>query len=156
MLSPDRPAPVGRANSRIAQIVTLGGTDVAFQVVVASPLRILAVDDEQLITISLGYVFADPRYEFTCAEGGNEALATLDANSDRFDVIIVDHKMPCLTGVELVGAIRERGINSEIIILSAHLSPEIRETYVRLDVPVMFSKPFNIHALRSAVDRIAA
>lgn len=63
--------------------------------------------------------------------------------------------MPRLTGVELVGAIRGRGIDSEIIVLSAHLTPDIREAYERLDVPMMFSKPFNIHALRSAVNRIA-
>jgi len=134
----------------------ISGTGVAFRILVASPLRILAVDDEQLITISLGYVFADSRYELTCAEGSEEALATLHIHSDGFDVIIVDHKMPWSTGVELVGAIRERGIDSEIIVLSAHLSPDIREAYARLDVSVMISKPFSIHALRSAVDRIAA
>jgi two-component system response regulator AtoC len=71
-------------------------------------------------------------------------------------VIIVDQKMPELTGVELVGAIRERGITGEIIVVSAHLSQEVREAYARMDVHIMFPKPFNVSELRSAVDRLAA
>jgi CheY-like chemotaxis protein len=118
-------------------------------------LRILAVDDEPSVTLSLRFVFGDPRYELTCVDDGNAALARLDANSDLFDVIIVDEKMPRLTGVELVRAMRQRGINGKIIVVSAHLSPEIREAYARMDVHMMFSKPFNVEELRSAVGRLA-
>jgi CheY-like chemotaxis protein len=120
-----------------------------------APLRILAVDNEPSVTLSLRYVFTGPRYELTCVESGHAALAKLDANWDLYDVIIVDEKMPKLTGVELVSAMRQRGINGKIIILSAHLSPEIREAYERLSVHSMFGKPFNVEELRSAVDRIA-
>ena len=119
-------------------------------------LRILAVDDEPSVTLSLRFVFGDPRYELTCVDDGNTALARLDANSDLFDVIIVDEKMPRLTGVELVSAMRQRGINGKIIVVSAHLSPEIREAYARMDVHMMFSKPFNVEELRSAVGRLVA
>jgi CheY-like chemotaxis protein len=120
------------------------------------PLRILAVDNEPSVTLSLRYVFAGPRYELTCVDSGNAALAKFDGNLDLFDVIIVDQKMPHLTGAELVSAIRQRGITGKIIALSAHLSSEIREAYERMDVHVMFSKPFNITELRCAVDRLAA
>lgn len=122
----------------------------------APPLRILAVDNEPSVTLSLRYVFSDPRYELTCVDGGPAALARLDANSDLYDVIIVDEKMPHMTGVELVNAIRKRGINGRIVVVSAHLNSEIREAYERMGVQVMFSKPFNVDELRSAVDRIAA
>jgi CheY-like chemotaxis protein len=119
-------------------------------------VRILAVDNEASVRLSLRYVFADPHYELTCVESGHAALARLDANSDPFDVIIVDEKMPNLTGLELVGVIRKRAINGRIIVVSAHLSSELREAYERMDVHVMFSKPFNVDELRSAVDRLAA
>lgn len=121
-----------------------------------APLRILAVDNEPSVTLSLRYVFAGPRYEMTCVQSGSAALARLDTNSDLYDVIIVDEKMPNLTGVELVGAIRQRGIRGKIIVLSAHLSSEIREAYERMDVHVMISKPFNVTEVRSAVDPLSA
>lgn len=102
------------------------------------------------------FVFADPRYQLTCVDSGSSALAKLDANSDLFDVIIVDQKMPNLTGLELVGAIRKRGINGKIVVVSAHLSSDVREAYARLDVHAMLPKPFNVEELRAAVDRLAA
>ena len=121
-----------------------------------APLRILAVDNEPSVTLSLRFVFAGPRYEVTCVESGVAALAKLDANSDPFDVMIVDQKMPHLTGAELVSAIRERGIKGKIVVVSAHLNSAICEAYERLGVHVLFSKPFNVDELRTAVDRIAA
>jgi DNA-binding response OmpR family regulator len=119
-------------------------------------LRILAVDNEPSIALSLRYIFAGPRYQLTAVESGSDALATLDAHSDPYDVVIVDQKMPELTGVELVSAIRKRGVTSKIMVLSAQLSAEIREAYERMDVHVMFAKPFDIAELRSAVDCLAA
>lgn len=119
-------------------------------------LTILAVDNEPSVTLSLRYIFGGPRYEVTGVENGDAALAKLDAGSAGYDVIIVDQKMPHLTGVELVSAIRERGITSKIMVLSAHLSSDVREAYHRMDVHVMFPKPFDVGQLRSAVDRLAA
>ena len=120
------------------------------------PLRILAVDNEPSVTLSLRYVFSEPRYEVLCVEDGDLALARLDETSDPYDVIIVDQRMPNLTGIELVEAFRKRGISSKIIVVSAHLSDEVREAYKRMDVHVMFPKPFNVDQLRSAVDRLTA
>lgn len=108
------------------------------------------------MTLSLRYIFAGPRYELTCVDSGRAALARLDANFHLYDIIIVDEKMPNLTGLELVTAIRQQSINGKIIVVSAHLSSEIRESYERLGVNVMFSKPFNAEELRSTVDHIVA
>lgn len=119
------------------------------------PYRILAVDNEPSVAVSLKYVFAKPRYEVSSAESGPAALAMLDAHSDPYDLIIVDQKMPNLTGVELVDAIRKRGIPGNIIVLSAHVLPEIREAYERLNVQAIFPKPFDLNELRTAVDHLA-
>jgi CheY-like chemotaxis protein len=122
---------------------------------VAEALKILAVDNEPSVTLSLRYIFGGPRYELTAVENGVEALAKLDTNPDCYNIIIVDQKMPHLTGVELVSAIRKRRFPGKIMVLSAHLSPEVREAYERMDVHLMFGKPFDVTVLRSAVDRLA-
>lgn len=119
-------------------------------------VKILAVDNEPSVTISLRYVFAGPRYEMTTVASGHDALARLESGSDKFDVIIVDQKMPNLTGVELVSAMRERGVTSKIIVLSAHLVPDVRAAYEEMDVHIMLSKPFDIAELRAAAGDIAA
>jgi CheY-like chemotaxis protein len=121
-----------------------------------SSLKILAVDDEPSVMHSMRFIFAAPRYQVTAAESGDDALATLDATKDVFDIIIIDQKMPHLTGVELVAELRKRGFAGKIMVLSAHLSSEIRQAYEQLDVHVLLDKPFNIQELRSAVDKLAA
>ena len=117
--------------------------------------RILAVDNEPSVTTALRFVFDGPQYDITCVGSGVDALAHLDC-STPFDVIIVDQKMPKLTGVELVREIRRRGIGGKIIVVSANLSTDVCEAYKRMDVSLMFSKPFDIRQLRSAVEQIAA
>ena len=120
------------------------------------PLRILVIDNEPSVIFSLQFIFNGPRYKLTGVENGDAALARLDAGYERFDIIIVDQKMPHLSGVELVEEMRKRGITSKIMVLSANISDEVRSAYERMDVHVMFPKPFDVGELRLAVDRLAA
>ncbi len=101
---------------------------------------------------SLRFVFGFPRYDLTTVKGGEEALAQLEKTGEPFDVIIVDQRMPHLTGSELVAAIRKRGVTSKIIVLSAHITEEIRRVYEQLDVQHIFEKPFDLAEFRAAVD----
>ena len=117
--------------------------------------RILAVDNEPSVTTALRFVFDGPKYDIICVGNGADALAHLDY-STPFDVIIVDQKMPNLTGVELVSEIRKRGIEGKIIVVSANLSADVCEEYQRMDVSLMISKPFDVRQLRSAVEKLAA
>jgi len=119
-------------------------------------LRILAVDNEPSVTRILGYLFPRPQYQVTAVARGEEALASLTATPDAFDIMIVDQKMPDLVGTELVRALRDRGLNTKIIVLSAHLSSDVRQLYKRLNVKAMLENPFDIYVMRSTVGALAA
>jgi DNA-binding response OmpR family regulator len=119
-------------------------------------LKILAVDDNPSIRESMPFIFAEPRYQVHTEADGAHALAELETRPNNYDVIIVDQKMPQMTGVELVEGIKRRGITSKIIVLSAHLSAEARVSYGEMDVDAMIEKPFDIQKLRQEVDRVAA
>jgi CheY-like chemotaxis protein len=149
-------AQLSTINSRLSTDSSTCGPDAAAQSWVERVLRILAVDNEPSVTLSLRFVFDGPRYEITTVADGDKALATLDGDPDPFDVIIVDQKMPHLTGLELVGEIRKRRISGKIIVVSAYLTADICEAYAGLNVQIMLSKPFDVEMLRSAVDRLAA
>jgi two-component system response regulator (stage 0 sporulation protein F) len=132
------------ALSGISIAAYLGGT-------MAIPFRILTVDDEPAVAFSLRHVFSGPRYEVLSVGDGYSALAKLEDSSEHYDAIIVDQKMPKLTGLELVGEIRQRHIPGKIIVLSAQLTEELRDAYKKMDVDAIFLKPFDIDELRSAV-----
>jgi two-component system response regulator len=119
-------------------------------------LRILAVDNEPSVTFSLRHIFNGPRYDLTAVENGDAALSRIESGSGQYDIIIVDQKMPHMTGLELVGEMRKRGVTSKVMVLSADVSPEVREAYERVDVHLVFPKPFDIGDLRSAIDHLVA
>ena len=117
--------------------------------------KILAIDDEPSVTFSMQYIFPKPNYDLTCVDSGRAAIARLEGGFGPYDVIIVDQKMPNQTGVEFVEAIRQRGIDTKVVVVSAHLLSEAREAYKSLGVEVIFGKPFEISQIREAIDRLA-
>ena len=102
------------------------------------------------------FIFPEPRYQIETAPDGPFALKGLEAKPDGYDVIIVDQKMPQMTGVELVKHIRNRQVSGRIVVLSAHLSEEIRSAYEEMEVQAIVAKPFDIDELRLAVNKAAA
>jgi DNA-binding response OmpR family regulator len=119
-------------------------------------VKILAVDDEPSITQSMRFIFDRPRYEVTSAADGDDALARLQDDTAAYDVVITDEKMPHVSGVELVRELKKRSFPGKIMVLSAHLSSEVRQAYEELQVDAMLDKPFDIRELRRAVEQVAA
>lgn len=122
----------------------------------ANPLKILTVDDEPSIAQSLRFIFERPLYELDSAQDGEAALQRLTAASNPFDVIITDNNMPGVSGVQLVRRLREQNFAGKIMVLSAHLSADVRAAYEAMAVDAMVEKPFSIGALRQTLDSLAA
>jgi CheY-like chemotaxis protein len=121
-----------------------------------NPLKILSVDDEPSIAQSMRFIFEQPLYELSSAQDGEAALARLAAEPNPFDVVITDNNMPGVSGVELVRQLREQSFLGKILVLSAHLSADVREAYQAMEVDAMIEKPFSIKALRQTLDHLAA
>ena len=124
--------------------------------VMGGPLKILAVDDEPSIAQSMRFIFERPLYDLASAEDGEAALARLTRDPNAFDVVITDNNMPGVSGIQFVRQLRERNFAGKIMVLSAHLSTEVRAAYEAMAVDAMIDKPFSIKALRQTLDRVAA
>jgi CheY-like chemotaxis protein len=130
-------------------------TEVVYKVM-GSPLKILAVDDEPSIAQSMRFIFERPLYDLASAEDGEAALARLTTDPNAFDVVITDNNMPGVSGIQFVRQLRDRNFAGKIMVLSAHLSTEVRAAYEAMAVDAMIDKPFSIKALRQTLDRVAA
>lgn len=84
--------------------------------------RILLVDDEANIRLTLGAMLTRAGYDVTTASGGAEAIALLEEQA--FDLLIIDLKMPGVDGMQVVTAARARHPDVPIIILTGHGSLE--------------------------------
>lgn len=84
--------------------------------------RILIVDDEASIRLTLSALLKRAGYEITSAENGEEAIAVLERQ--MFDLLLVDLKMPGIDGMHVVAAARQRQPDIAIIVLTGHGSLE--------------------------------
>lgn len=117
-------------------------------------LHMLVADDEVAVTFSIRFALKDSRYWVETAADGEEALAKIAASTQLFDLVITDNNMPRVPGIELVARLRSDKFQGKIMVLSAHLSPEIREAYGAMDVDLMMPKPFDVFELRRAIDSV--
>jgi len=119
------------------------------------PLNILLAEDERPVAFSIAFALKVDGHTVEIACDGAGAPADLKAKPQAFDLLITDHSMPRMNGVELVRQVRNTAFGGPIMVLSAHLSVENRAVYSALGVDLMIPKPFDIHELRAAVRRIA-
>src|SRR4051812_1949201 len=118
------------------------------------PLNILIVEDEPSIVSAIRFSLAASDRNLSSAANGAEALDRIEKQNPPFDLVLTDNNMPRLNGLELVRGLRARNFAGKIIVVSAHLSPEMQETYKTLRVDGMLPKPFNVDDLRVLVKRV--
>src|SRR6516225_9743107 len=87
--------------------------------------HLLLVDDDDLFRESLGLNLIDEGYDVTSFDNGRDALAYLEQGGGA-DAMLLDWRMPQLTGIEVLRRMRGRGIAIPVIFLTA-LSDDIYE-----------------------------
>ncbi|OYZ17083.1 MAG: hypothetical protein B7Y35_00415 [Sphingomonadales bacterium 28-64-96] len=90
---------------------------------VTSRLRVLLVDDEELVRICTADVLVDLGYDVIEAASGEQALRLLDEGPAP-DVLVTDYLMPGMSGADLAQAVRARKPGLPILIVSGYADPD--------------------------------
>jgi CheY-like chemotaxis protein len=114
-------------------------------------MRILVVEDEKAVAHMIAMVLGGPSAQVATARNGWEALIKIGATLKPFDVVITDHRMPGMNGLDLVRQLRTKTFLGKILVLSAYLGDEDIQAYERLGVDMMMSKPFDFEELQQAM-----
>src|SRR5436305_9578355 len=114
-------------------------------------MQILVVEDEKAVAHMIDMVLGGPTAKVATAKNGWEALIKVGATLHPFDVVITDHRMPRMTGLELVRHLRTKNFLGKILVLSAYLSDEDIRAYEQVGVDMMMSKPFDFEELQQAM-----
>ena len=113
--------------------------------------RILVVEDEtELANIYVEY-FSARGYDVTLSSNGSDALHLMKNQAHSIDLLLTDHSMPEMTGLELVRQLRELGFDTPAIVSTGHL--EVPENIDNLNVEVVF-KPVRFQVLAKIIDRM--
>lgn len=114
--------------------------------------KILLVDDEETLRLSVKQVLSEDGYEVITAKNGTEALGLTRAES--FDLVITDLRMPGLSGLQLVSEIKKTTPLTKVIIISAYGSMETMIEAMRLGANDFVAKPFKVNSMKEIVTRI--
>jgi len=117
----------------------------------SNSLHILIVEDENAVAHMIAMVLEGPASKVATARSGWEALIKIGLTARPFDVVITDHRMPRMTGLQLVHRLRAQDFGGKILVLSAYLSDEDIRAYEELSVDMMMSKPFDFDELQRAM-----
>lgn len=112
--------------------------------------RILIVDDDETIRDTL-YELLSTEYICQTAETAEKALARLEA--DEYDIVLTDISMPGLSGLELLGHVRQKFPNTPVIIISGIGDHEHAQGLIRLGAFDFLLKPFSLEVVEKSVTR---
>lgn len=120
-------------------------------------MRVMIVEDSPLVRKMYGLVFSKREHELTTAEDGRKALEALTADTGRFDLILLDLRMPDMDGVEFIQAIRQADRFRDIPIVLTTVEPDgsalLREA-LELGVAAVVKKPWKPQELRAVVQSV--
>ena len=123
--------------------------------------RILVVDDDPLVSLSIKLTLERHGFETVLADGGVSGLHALDAS--HFDVMIVDIFMPEMRGFESVRVFHERAPEVPLVAISGYAfaqhtspAPDFLRMALELGATRCLRKPFTPAALLTVVDECLA
>ncbi len=117
-----------------------------------SPPRILAVDEDSDLRRLYADALAGPEYHVDVAADGAAGWEALQAN--RYNLLITEHDLPKLTGIELVRKLRAAHMALPVVLAAGRLPTDELARHQSLRLAAMLVKPFAVNTLRDTVKNV--
>ena len=116
---------------------------------VDSQPRLLLVDDEPRLLASLYELLQGRGYRLVTAPSGTEALAQL--SRQRFDLVLLDLRLPDIGGHEIMDFINDKGIDADVIVMSGEVGIDAAIGALKRGAYSYLRKPYSREELLSTV-----
>ncbi|WP_271782235.1 response regulator transcription factor [Aquimarina algiphila] len=115
--------------------------------------KILAIDDQQLVLLSLEKHLSDIGYTIKCASDGQSGLELFD--SFKPDIVIVDINMDGMSGLEVIENIRqEKKSDVKILVMSGNTNEDTIVDGFDLGIDDYMKKPLSLNEISARIARI--
>jgi len=117
---------------------------------------ILIIDDDAGMLCALDKVLSAEGATVIPTVWAGDAIDILTSRREQIDLVITDLRMPILTGVTVVFAVREVFPDMPVIVLTAYSSPDIEEECFRQGARAVLEKPLDTPQLLHAIEKVFA
>ena len=107
--------------------------------------RVLIVDDEVLLVRTLSQAFRDAGFVVASAGSAEEAEKLLETE-DRFDLLLLDNRLPGKSGIDLLEGLGKTPATS-IVLMTAYGTDVTYKRSLELGAALYLKKPFDLQAL---------
>lgn len=116
---------------------------------------VLFVDDDDMVCRSMARCLERAGFSVTTVSSGEEALA--QARARRFDVVVTDHNMPTMSGIDLIDRLlsEDKQLCGRVILTSGDLHTAANEAFLLRTGVRGLQKPFQLADLTLAVKTAA-
>ena len=112
--------------------------------------KILLVDDETVFADNMKKLLDSRGYKTTAVNSGDHAIRMLEET--KFDVVVLDLKMPGMDGITTLKEIKKLGLFTETLILTGHGSVDTALEAVKLGAYDFLAKPCDIDDLVKKIE----
>jgi DNA-binding NtrC family response regulator len=118
----------------------------------ADKRKILVVDDEDALRTVLSAELNSEGYDVVTAADGLEAVTEL--GKKKFDLVLLDIKMPNMNGFEVLKVIKEKHAGTKVIMLTGFADLKNAIESKKLGAEDFVSKPYDLVDLLTTIDRV--
>jgi len=116
--------------------------------------RVLVVDDEPDLAESCAFFLERAGYEAECVHAAQDALDVLERRP--CDVVVSDVRMPRMSGMQLLAAIRDRDPDVEVLLITGYPDLQMAVTAIKQGAFDYLAKPYAEHDLIERVGKAMA
>lgn len=110
---------------------------------------ILVVDDEKGVSELFHRILKEDEYTVLTANSGKEALELVEKKSP--DLVILDLKLPDMSGIQVLHRLKKINENIEVIIITGYGTIKTARMAMRLKAYDYITKPFDINYIKALI-----
>lgn len=116
-------------------------------------MKILVIEDDRTVGQYVRRGLEEQRYQVELVDDGVEGLRA--ASVGKHDLVVLDLRLPGMTGLEVLRNLRDRGITVPILVLTAQDSVEFKVQALRAGADDYVTKPFAFEELLARVEAVS-
>lgn len=114
-------------------------------------MRLLVVEDDKTVGQYLKRGLEEQQFQVDLVGDGQEGL---DASAQRYDVIVLDLRLPSMSGMEVLRTMRDRGVETPVLVLTAQDAIESKVDALRMGADDYVTKPFAFEELLARIEAL--
>ncbi len=115
-------------------------------------MKVLVVEDDRTVGQFVQHGLTEQRIQVDLVADGPEALSA--ASQAPYDVIVLDLRLPGISGVEVLRTLRDRGVATPVLVLTAQDALESKVQALRIGADDYVTKPFAFEELLARVEAL--